>query len=181
MRSKQLVLVFSSLLVLLVSSWTMSSTVLADTQSGSGDSAVVLPVNNNQSTGDITGNNVITIPLQSNKPVSQNSFSPFGSFPTIKFGDAGYIRLYASGGRFYIHIGVTDWNYFPIYRFQGKLTAHFTNGKKKTWYLNFSHFAKTDWSSYRTYSTYGKHGRVSLTGHAYSLARADVINNSMGF
>lgn len=97
MRSKQLVLVFSSLLVLLVSSWTMSSTVLADTQSGSGDSAVVLPVNNNQSTGDITGNNVITIPLQSNKPVSQNSFSPFGSFPTIKFGDAGYIRLYASG------------------------------------------------------------------------------------
>lgn len=181
MRNKRFVLILGSLLALVVCSWATSNTAFADTQNGSDDSAVVLPVNDNQSTGEITNNNTITIPLQSNKPVSQNTFSPFGNFTTIKFGDAGYIRLTASGGRFYIHIGVTDWNHFPIYRFQGKLTAHFTNGKIKVWYLNFEHFANTDWSSYRTYSTYGKHGRVSLTGHAYSLARADVIHNSMGF
>lgn len=83
MRNKRFVLILGSLLALVVCSWATSNTAFADTQNGSDDSAVVLPVNDNQSTGEIT-NNTITIPLQSNKPVSQNTFSPFGNFTTIQ-------------------------------------------------------------------------------------------------
>lgn len=130
---------------------------------------------------DIQGKNKIIIPLQSDISVPNGSSAIFTNFSTVRFGDAGYIRLTASGGRFYIHIGLTDWDHFPVYTFHGKLRAHFTNGKTKTWSLKFTHVSRTDWSSYRTYSTYGKHGTVSLTGTAYSLAQAHVISNSMGF